>query len=424
MFVSALRSTRKKDAAPRGVFRHRSGVWATRFTCGAGHIHQERVGPIKGEAVRAYHERKAKAHREPGWCPAVEHQRARAHAEAERARQRARISFADHARHDFIPWARVHHRSWKKDDSRLSRVLPVLGEKKLDEITTPDVERLLLSLREGERAVSPASVNRYRDLLSGLFKRAMRLGLLAVNPVKGIPKEKEPGGRILYLPPATVDRSAYEEAALREALPADLRPLFTVAVHTGLRWSEQDGLRWRDVDMLTGVIAIGRSKNGYGRRLPMNSVTRAVLLDLATRRANPDDADAPVFSHAYRTVARAFERAVKHAQAALSEAGKDAAHLDGYTWHGNRHTFASRLVMAGVDLLTVKELGGWRTLAMVQRYAHLAPAHLQAAVERLVTNGAVEGNRASRENAAGAVELERNLNDGALTPAPVSDDVL
>jgi len=45
--------------------------------------------------------------------------------------------------------------------------------------------------------------------------------------------------------------------------------------------------------------------------------------------------------------------------------------------------FASRLVMAGMDLLTVQRLGGWRTLAMVQRYSHLAPDHLRAAVERL-----------------------------------------
>jgi site-specific recombinase XerD len=86
---------------------------------------------------------------------------------------------------------------------------------------------------------------------------------------------------------------------------------------------------------------------------------------------------------AYRTAARMFDRSVKAAQAALRDAGKDASLLEGYTWHCNRHTFASRLVMAGVDLLSVQRLGGWRTLSMVQRYAHLAPDHLRAAVERL-----------------------------------------
>ena len=53
------------------------------------------------------------------------------------------------------------------------------------------------------------------------------------------------------------------------------------------------------------------------------------------------------------------------------------------TPHVLRHTFASRLVMAGVDLRTVQELGGWSSLDLVQRYSHLAPGHLAAAVERI-----------------------------------------
>jgi site-specific recombinase XerD len=75
---------------------------------------------------------------------------------------------------------------------------------------------------------------------------------------------------------------------------------------------------------------------------------------------------------------------VERARKALEAEGQATGHLESYTWHGNRHTFASRLVMAGVDLRTVQQLGGWQSLAMVQRYAHLAPDHLRAAVERLV----------------------------------------
>ena len=77
-------SREKKDRAPRGVFRHPSGVWAARFTCGAGHVHQERVGPLKGDAVRVYHDRRARAMDEPGRCPAVERQQERDRAAAER----------------------------------------------------------------------------------------------------------------------------------------------------------------------------------------------------------------------------------------------------------------------------------------------------------------------------------------------------
>jgi integrase len=50
-----------------------------------------------------------------------------------------------------------------------------------------------------------------------------------------------------------------------------------------------------------------------------------------------------------------------------------------------RHTVASRLAMEGVDLLAIKKLGGWKTLTMVQRYAHLSPGHQRQAIERLVT---------------------------------------
>jgi integrase len=60
-----------------------------------------------------------------------------------------------------------------------------------------------------------------------------------------------------------------------------------------------------------------------------------------------------------------------------------AAGLTAFTWHCLRHTFASRLVMAGVDIRTVQELMGHKTIGMTVRYAHLAPTHTLAAVERL-----------------------------------------
>src|SRR5262245_12879434 len=377
-------STKKKDSAPRGVYRHPSGEGAIRFNCGAGHIHKEQVGRLKTDAIDARNGRRARAHQQPGWCPLIEAQQARAHAKESRQREQARVTFAEHAK-DFIGWAKVNHRSWAKDDSRLSRVTPVLGQKKLDEITTANVEHFLASLREGERAVSPASVNRYRDLLSGLSKRAMRLGLVAANPVRGIPKLRESGRRLVYLPP-----NGPEEGALREVLPLELRPPFTLSLHTGLRWSEQRALRWQDVDVLSGQITVGRSKNGTSRQVPMNAVVRSMLFDLSAQRKRPDDPDEPIFDGAYRTVARLFSHAVRQAQTALRTTGKDASRLEGYTWHSNRHSFASRLVMAGVDLRTVQELGGWKTLGMVLRYSHLAPSHLQAAVERLVPMTAVE----------------------------------
>jgi hypothetical protein len=167
-------NTHKRDDAPRGVFRPRPGVWGIRFTCGCGRIHEETIGRVKKDAVDAYYARRARLKQDPAWCPRS-------------ARRAPAPLFKDYAR-DFITWAKQYHRSWNKDASRLSRVLPVLGEFRLHIITTADVERFLDSLTAGERAIAPATRNRYRDLLSGMFKRAVRLGLVGSNPVKGFPR--------------------------------------------------------------------------------------------------------------------------------------------------------------------------------------------------------------------------------------------
>jgi hypothetical protein len=123
-------------------------------------------------------------------------------------------------------------------------------------------------------------------------------------------------------------------------------------------------LTWKGVNMLSGVLTVARSKHGYTRRVPANSLVRAALGDLKAGPARPNDAEEPVFPVRYTEASKFFPQVVERALGVLRAAGEDASRLDGYTWHCNRHTFASRLVMAGADLLTVKELGGWHTLAM------------------------------------------------------------
>ena len=343
------------------------------------HIHEETVGPLKSDAIRVYHERRARAHAEPRWCPTAVRREARAAAQAREAEEARRISFRQYAEESYLPWAETHQRSYRTTRAEIGWLIKRFGGRRLDEITTADVERVLAGLQSGEspsgRALSGAAVNRYRDRLSGLFKRALRLGLAARNPVTGIAKHKEPGGRIVYM-------TAEEEAAVLEALPESVRPMFTVAINK--RWSEQQRLQWADADMLSGILTVRLSKHGLTRQVPMNAPVRQVLLDLAMRRQRPEDPKEPVFGFPYREASKFFPRAVVRAQTILRSLGRDPGRLEGFTWHGLRHTFASRLVMSGADPRTVQELGGWRTLSMVMRYSHLAPDYLRAAVERLV----------------------------------------
>ena len=112
----------------------------------------------------------------------------------------------------------------------------------------------------------------------------------------------------------------------------------------------------------------------------MNSLVRELLVERATERKRLKDPREHVFPDAPARPDDFFPRAVESARATLEGAGQEAVQLARYTWHANRHTWASRLTMAGVDARTIMALGGWSNLGMLARYSHLTPGHLQAAV--------------------------------------------
>jgi integrase len=160
------------------------------------------------------------------------------------------------------------------------------------------------------------------------------------------------------------------------------------------------GLRWLDVELLPKVLTIGKDKNGQPLRVRFNSVAGAALVAMGADRTRPNDPSEAVFPRRYREPDKFFPRAVARAKESLREAGHhdEAARLDGVSWHGLRHTWASRLTMAGVGACMLQILGNWRSLSMVERYSHLSPDHLLEAVEKLV-----------RQPAQAPIELDANL---------------
>ena len=136
-------------------------------------------------------------------------------------------------------------------------------------------------------------------------------------------------------------------------------PEFDVALNTGLRLSEMYWRAWEDVDLERRILTVPRSKHGERRHIPLNKDARGALERL---RAG-DDATGWGFPNAQGERLTGprywFEPAIREAK------------IQNFHWHDLRHTFASRLRMAGVDLGTIQELMGHKTIAMTCRYAHL-----------------------------------------------------
>jgi len=178
--------------------------------------------------------------------------------------------------------------------------------------------------------------------------------------------------------------SAEEEVRLMTSLPTGLRPLVTLALHTGMRRGELRALRWPDVDFDTGTLHIRRDKAGAGRWVALNSTAREAL---QTVKREQKIMSPYVFCSPQGKFLHNIEREWRPSL--------QAAKIPDFRFHDLRHTFASRLAMAGVDLYTVQRAGGWKTQVMVQRYAHLSPDHMRAAVERLaqVTSRSATGTK-------------------------------
>jgi integrase len=139
-----------------------------------------------------------------------------------------------------------------------------------------------------------------------------------------------------------------EAKELMEALATDAeRQRVTVVLQTGLRKSEFLGLRWKDVDLRAGMLTIPRSKNGETRHVPLTSTVRAIVGNLP----RPLNVTALVFPNSKGK--RDLRWPEKTVPAAVAD-----AQIEDFRFHDLRHTFASRLAMEGVDLLTIKELGG------------------------------------------------------------------
>jgi site-specific recombinase XerD len=340
---------RSPGATPRGVFERPrgSGSWWVRYADEQGQIHREKAGP-KSMAIRLYTRRKAEV-AERRFFP-------------ERFRRRD-VLLADFIR-DYLARIQGTLRSYV-DLERHGRVWQAaLGDRSLRQVVAGDVQR---HIAKRLTEVRPASVNRELAFLKRTYNVAIADGLLETNPVRQVKLLQENNARVRYL-------TDVEEVRLRAETGETRWPIVALALNTGLRRGELFCLRWENADFTTSVLTIPRTKAGRTRHVPMNAEVRAILGALESRLRSPyvvPSAKGSTPLDAHNFICRVFAPALRRAG------------IHDFRWHDLRHTFASRLVMRGVDLRSVQELLGHTDIKMTLRYSHLSPAHLLAAVERL-----------------------------------------
>lgn len=207
------------------------------------------------------------------------------------------------------------------------------------------------------------TVNRELAALSHMFNLARKWKLTHSNPMQDVRLLKEEKFKMRIL-----DR--IEASLLIAAAVSHLKPILIVALNTGLRRGEVLGLSWNDVDFVNYTINVKNTKSGKDRIIPMNAVVAKILKE-------QDMSSEWIFPHPQRR-----ERAMKDVSYSLKTACNKIG-IDKFRFHDLRHTSATWMVNAGVDLVTIKEILGHSTIQMTMIYCHSSQESKRKAVLEL-----------------------------------------
>jgi integrase len=153
-----------------------------------------------------------------------------------------------------------------------------------------------------------------------------------------------------------------------------LMPMILLSINTGLRQGELFNLNWGMVNLSEHSLILSGdiTKNSSSRYIPLNDEANRIMQQLYKKSTSKEGLVFPSKNNQpFNNVKRSWTSILKKAQ------------ITQFRWHDLRHHFASKFVMAGIDLNTVRELLGHSDIKMTLRYAHLAPEHKINAVKKI-----------------------------------------
>lgn len=245
-------------------------------------------------------------------------------------------------------------------------LVPKWGSSRLDEITTPDVAKWLGELREG--GLSPATIEKIRITFNRSFELAIKWQTAGVkfNPVRGIPRPKFNNARDRFLTTAETEQLLKACSASRNP---QLRNIVGLLLLTGARKRELLDARWENVSLDRKVWFIPVTKTGKARHVPLSGAALEIITKLPRYSKCPWLIPNPVTRKPYSDLKHPWETA------------RDAAGLGDLHIHDLRHSAASFMINAGIDLFAVGRILGHADHQSTMRYSHLANDTLMQAVE-------------------------------------------
>ncbi len=264
-------------------------------------------------------------------------------------------------------------RSADKDRMRTRHLRRHFGGRVMNTLQPMDV-REYITMRKDE-SVKNATINREIALLSSAINYANREWDWNIPNVAKGRKLKEDEGRTRWITREEAERLI--QAAESEPKAQHLAHFIQLALHTGCRSGELLGLEWRRVSLQERLLFLesDHTKSGKHHSVPLNETSRQAIMDRLRFRAKHCPSSPWVFAREDGTQIKAVKRSFN---TACRRAGIEDFHI-----HDLRHTCAAWLVSAGVPLTEVRDLLGHASVVVTERYAHLSPDNVRAAVARL-----------------------------------------
>jgi len=267
--------------------------------------------------------------------------------------------------------ARARQLKWWKSEIghlTLNKVTPALIVELRNKLKNEPTKRQVLR--------SGATVNRYLAAFSAaLGIAASEWQWITSNPFSRVRREKEAEGRTRFL---SSDERRELLKSCKESKNINLYPITLLALSSGMRQAEIMTMKWEQVDFARSTITLHKTKNGEVRVVPLVGLASDALKNHGKVRS---------FKNPYVFIGRHHMHA-EFPRGAWKTAIV-AAEITDFKFHDCRHSCASELAMNGASLHEIAAVLGHKTLAMVQRYAHLSEQHTISVVERM--NEAVFG---------------------------------